>query len=212
MTAQASRALVEKARLVPVVRAASPDLAKRAVSALRAGGITIFEVTLTVPNAVELIAELVQEYASDENVLVGAGTVVTMEDADRCLKAGSEFIVSPGTNLEMIRLCKERDIAIMPGALTPTEVIAAYSAGADMVKIFPCSAMGGAKYLKALRAPFPHIPLLPTGGVSQDNARDFLAAGANALGVGANLVDIQALEKEGPEALTRKAEAFLKAL
>lgn len=212
MTAAASRALVEEAKLVPVVRAPSAKQAETAVHALRKGGITIFEVTLTVPNAVELIATLVEHYKSDPKVLVGAGTVISVDDAERCLKAGSEFIVSPGFDLEMVKLCKKQDIAIMPGALTPTEVIAAHRAGADMVKIFPCSAMGGAKYLKALRAPFPDIPLLPTGGVSKENAKEFLAAGASALGVGANLVNIEAMETEGPDELSRRAQEFLQAL
>lgn len=209
MNAESAKKLVEASILVPVIRAPSAAQAEAAVLALRAGGVNIFEVTLTVPNALELIESLCERFKADEQVLVGAGTVTTVDQSDACLKAGSQFIVSPGTNLSMIADCNKRKTAILPGALTPTEVITAYQAGADMVKIFPCSAMGGASYLKALKAPLPHVPLLPTGGVSEDTALDFLKAGASALGVGANLVDIALLESEGPEALTARAQSFV---
>lgn len=209
MTPESARKLVEASCLVPVIRAPSAALAEAAVLALRAGGVNIFEVTLTVPNALELITSLRERFKGDEKVLVGAGTVITQDQSDACINAGSQFIVSPGTNLGMIADCHKRSTAILPGALTPTEVITAYQAGADMIKIFPCSAMGGASYLKALKAPLPQVPLLPTGGVSEETALDFLRAGASALGVGANLVDIALLEREGPEALTAKAKSFV---
>src|SRR5690606_22105281 len=133
--------------------------------------------------------------------LIGAGTVLGAEDAQRCIEAGARFIVSPGFDAELVQLARRHQVAVMPGALTPTEVIQAIRAGASMVKVFPCSALGGAKYLKALRAPLPDVKLLPTGGVSIATARDYILAGAYALGVGGELVDQDALESGRTEVL-----------
>ena len=196
-------ARVEAAGLVPVVRAPSPELAIRAVDALLAGGISVFEITMTVPDALRVIRTLRDRFAG--RALVGAGTVLSAEDARACLDAGAEFVVSPGLDVETIRAVHDANVPMMPGALTPTEVISAWKARADLVKIFPCSALGGAKYLKALKGPLPQIKMKPTGGVSAATAADYLAAGAAALGVGSELVDIAALKEGRDSLLTERA-------
>ena len=150
--------------IVPVVRAASAREASMAADAVREGGIPIVEITMTVPGAVDVIRELAKNAGSQ--VLVGAGTVLNAEAARRCLDAGAQFLVSPGLNLQTVELAKREAKLIMAGALTPTEVMAAWEAGADFVKIFPCGQVGGAKYIKALKGPFPQVPFVPTGGVN----------------------------------------------
>ena len=178
--------------IVPVVRAASAQQAMLAAEAVCAGGIPIVEITMTVPGAIELIAKLVKGVAS--NVLVGAGTVLDAETAQRCIDAGAQFLVSPGFDLETVQLAKRAGTLIVAGALTPTEVIAAWKAGSDLVKIFPCGTVGGARYIKALKAPLPQIPMVPTGGVNLSTAADFIQAGAVALGIGGELVSASALQ------------------
>jgi 2-dehydro-3-deoxyphosphogluconate aldolase/(4S)-4-hydroxy-2-oxoglutarate aldolase len=193
--------------LIPVVRATSADEAMRAIDAIREGGISVLEITMTVPGAVKLIEEVANRYGSD--ALVGAGTVLDPETATACISSGARFVVSPALNLDTIACCRQRDIAVMPGALTPTEVVQAWNAGADFVKVFPAGAVGGPSYLKALKAPLPQIELVPTGGVSLKTAADFIRAGASALGVGADLVDISAI-REGQSALiTERAKQFI---
>jgi len=193
--------------IIPVVRATSADEAMRAIDAIREGGISVLEITMTVPGAVAVIEEISKRYGSD--ALVGAGTVLNPEKARECISAGARFIVSPALNLETIALCRQLDIAVMPGSLTPTEVVQAWNAGADLVKVFPAGAVGGASYIKSLKAPLPHIELIPTGGVSLKTAADFIRAGASALGVGADLVDIKAI-REGQQALiTERARQFV---
>ncbi|WP_437840437.1 bifunctional 4-hydroxy-2-oxoglutarate aldolase/2-dehydro-3-deoxy-phosphogluconate aldolase [Sorangium sp. So ce1153] len=198
---------IEEIGIVPVVRASSGALAVRAGRALRAGGIEVLEITMTVPDALGVMHEIASKMGS--HVLVGAGTVLTADAARGCIEAGAQFIVSPGLNLEVIRVAQELGKAVFPGALTPTEVITAWNAGADAVKVFPCSAMGGAKYLRALRGPLPHVKMLPTGGVNLTTARDFIEAGAVALGVGGELVDAAALEAGQDEVLTERAREYL---
>jgi len=176
--------------IIPVVRATTSDEAMRAIDAIREGGISVLEITMTVPNAFSVIEQVTTRFGSD--ALVGAGTVLDAEDAKSCIASGAQFIVSPALNLDTIAYCRELDVAVMPGALTPTEVVQAWNAGADFVKIFPAGAVGGPGYLKALKAPLPQIELVPTGGVSLKTAADFIKAGAAALGVGADLVDIKA--------------------
>ena len=193
--------------LIPVVRAESSELAMRAVAALKAGGLDVLEVTMTVPGAVEVIRAL--SIKQGDKTLIGAGTVLDPETAEACIQAGAQFIVSPALNEETIALCRERDVAIFPGALTPTEVVRAWKAGADAVKVFPAGAVGGASYLKALKAPLPQIELIPTGGVSLKTAADFIKAGAMALGVGADLVDPQALRDGNDSLITERACQFL---
>jgi 2-dehydro-3-deoxyphosphogluconate aldolase/(4S)-4-hydroxy-2-oxoglutarate aldolase len=193
--------------LIPVVRAESADLAMRAVAALKAGGLDVLEVTMTVPGAIEVIQTLAAEYGNE--TLIGAGTVLDPETALACIQAGARFIVSPALNEETIEFCREQDVTIFPGALTPTEVVRAWKAGADAVKVFPAGAVGGSNYLKALKAPLPQIELIPTGGVSLKTAADFIKAGAMALGVGADLVDPQALREGNSTLVTARARQFL---
>jgi len=192
--------------LLPVLRANSVEEALALAKAIEAGGIAVLEVTMTVPDAIEVIHTLIRQ--TGNRILIGAGTVLDPETARACIMAGAEFIVSPALNLKTIEICHRYGVAVIPGALTPTEVVTAWEAGADVVKIFPCSALGGAKYLKALKAPLPHIELIPTGGVSLTTAADFLAAGAFALGVGGDLVDPGAIAAGTPEIVTEGAKAY----
>ena len=193
--------------LVPVVRAESSAQAMRAAAALKAGGLEVLEVTMTVPGAIGVIKSLVEEYGDE--TLVGAGTVLDPETAHACLEAGAKFIVSPALNEKTIEFCRQHDLAVFPGALTPTEVVRAWNAGADAVKVFPAGAVGGASYLKALKAPLPQIELIPTGGVSLKTAADFIKAGAMALGVGSDLVDLNALREGNSELITERTREFL---
>jgi len=193
--------------VLPVIRAASEDEALRVIEAIKDGGIDVFEVTMTVPNAVSLIEKLAKRF--DGEALIGAGTVLDPEAARQCTDAGARFIISPALNFETIRFCNERETIVMPGALTPTEVLAAWNAGADFVKVFPASAVGGASYLKSLKAPLPHIRLIPTGGVSLKTAADFIRAGAEAVGVGADLVDLQAIRENRAGEISSTARKYL---
>jgi 2-dehydro-3-deoxyphosphogluconate aldolase/(4S)-4-hydroxy-2-oxoglutarate aldolase len=193
--------------IVPVVRAASPAEARMAAEAVCEGGIPIVEITMTVPGAVEVIRDLAKNSAS--TVLVGAGTVLNAEAARRCLDAGAQFLVSPGLNLPTVELAAREGKLIMAGALTPSEVMAAWEAGADFVKIFPCGQVGGAKYIKALKGPFPQIPFVPTGGVNLTNAAEFIEAGVAALGIGGECVQAEALKSKKPEIIVENARKFL---
>jgi 2-dehydro-3-deoxyphosphogluconate aldolase/(4S)-4-hydroxy-2-oxoglutarate aldolase len=193
--------------LIPVVRAESSGMAMRAVAALKGGGLDVLEVTMTVPGALEVIRALAEEYGAE--ALIGAGTVLDPETAQACIQSGAQFIVSPALNEATIAFCRDQDVAIFPGALTPTEVVRAWQAGADAVKVFPAGAVGGASYLKALKAPLPQVELIPTGGVSLKTAADFIKAGAMALGVGADLVDPQALREGNSTLITERTRQFL---
>jgi 2-dehydro-3-deoxyphosphogluconate aldolase/(4S)-4-hydroxy-2-oxoglutarate aldolase len=178
--------------LVPLLRLHSAELVFRAVEVLLAANVSVCEVTMTVPGAIDVIRNLVDRFG--DRAVIGAGTVLSAEDAMACIDAGARFVVSPGLDLPTVAAAHSRDIAVLPGALTPTEVITAWKAGADMVKIFPCSAVGGAKYLRALKGPLPQVKMLPTGGVGPSTAHEYIAAGAAALGMGSELVDRAALE------------------
>ena len=191
---------VEITGIVPIIRANSAELALRASHAVLAAGVNVIEITMSVPNALQLLEQLRREIGSD--ILLGAGTVLDAQTARDCINAGAEFIVAPGLDPETIGAAHALGKPCMPGALTPTEVISAHRAGADMVKLFPCSAVGGAKYVQALRAPLPHIKYLPTGGVDLKTAADFIKAGASAVGVGASLIDLVMLDREGPARIT----------
>jgi 2-dehydro-3-deoxyphosphogluconate aldolase / (4S)-4-hydroxy-2-oxoglutarate aldolase len=196
--------------LVPVVRAASPAEALEAVEAIRAGGISIFEITLTVPGAIDTIRDLAKR--TGDEVLIGAGTVLDAETAQECIDAGAKFIVSPALDIATIDLCRRVGVPVFPGALTPTEILTAWKAGASAVKIFPANAMGGASYLKSIKAPLPQIELMPTGGVNLKTVAELLQAGAIALGVGADLVDVAALRRGDAAALTTKAREYVAAV
>jgi 2-dehydro-3-deoxyphosphogluconate aldolase/(4S)-4-hydroxy-2-oxoglutarate aldolase len=190
-----------------VLRADSEEEALEIAYALEAGGVTVLEVTMTVPGAVDAIQRLASE--AGDRILVGAGTVLDPETARACMLAGAQFIVSPALNLKTIEICRRYSVAVFPGGLTPTEIVTAWEAGADAVKVFPCSAVGGAKYLKAIKAPLPQIELIPTGGVSLATAAEFLEAGAIALGVGGDLVDNKAIRAGKPEVITENARKYL---
>ena len=172
-----------------------------------AGGVTVMEVTMTVPGAIGVIESLRKKYG--DQLLLGAGTVLDPRQCSAAIDAGVEFVVSPSLHREVISRTKELGKISIPGALTPTEVVTAWNAGADYVKIFPCSAVGGPSYLKALKAPLPHICLIPTGGVTLDTAAQYLKAGAAALGVGSDLVNAAALAQGKPEIITETARKYL---
>lgn len=191
--------------VIPVIRASSQEEALAVVEAIAAGGVTTIEVTMTVPGAVAMIAKL----SKRDDLLIGAGSVLDPETARECINAGATFIVSPATNFDTIQYCNESEIVVMPGALTPTEVVNAWDAGADFVKVFPADSMGGAKYLRSLKAPLPSIKLIPTGGVNQETAADFIKAGAEAVGVGADLVDLKAIRNGRAEEITVAARKYL---
>ena len=193
--------------IVPVVRATSAEKAMLAAEAVCRGGIPIVEVTMTVPRAIEAISYLAKKLGDD--VLIGAGTVLDADTAERCVSAGAEFIVSSGFDLETVKYANRAGKTIMAGALTPTEVIAAWKAGSDFVKIFPCGNVGGAKYIKALKGPLPQVPMIPTGGVNLSTAAEFLHAGAAALGIGGELVSPSALAPGGASPIVEAARAFL---
>ena len=193
--------------LVPVLRASSASEAIAIADAILAGGVTVLEVTMTVPGAIQVIEQLADHHG--EKLLIGAGTVLEAETARSCILAGAQVIVSPALDLRTIELCRRYSVPIMPGALTPTEIVTAWQAGADVVKVFPCSALGGAKYLKALQGPLPQIQLIPTGGVSLSTAAEFLAAGAFALGVGSDLVDAKAAAEGRSDVITENARKYI---
>jgi 2-dehydro-3-deoxyphosphogluconate aldolase/(4S)-4-hydroxy-2-oxoglutarate aldolase len=202
--------IIERVGLVPVLRAKSISQAHAVVEAMMAGGVTVVEVTMTVPNAVHLLKELKKEHGS--RILLGSGTVTTAKQAEDTIAAGAEFVVSPSLHPDVIAATKAAGKLSIPGALTPTEVVAAERAGADYVKIFPCSAVGGASYLKALLSPFPHLKLIPTGGVTLKTAEEFIRAGARALGVGGDLVNLAAIDEGKPEVITEAARTYLQVL
>jgi 2-dehydro-3-deoxyphosphogluconate aldolase/(4S)-4-hydroxy-2-oxoglutarate aldolase len=207
--AESTAEIIERVGLIPVLRAKSAKQAHAVVEAMIAGGVTVVEVTMTVPGAVDLLRELKEEHPA---VLLGSGTVTTGKDAEETIEAGAEFVVSPSFHSDVIAVTKAHRKLSIPGALTPTEVITAHRAGADYVKIFPCSAMGGASYLKSLLAPFPFLKLIPTGGVTLQTAEEFIRAGARALGVGSDLVNLAAIDEGKPEIITEAARAYLQVL
>jgi len=197
---------LRKIGLVPVLRAESEEQGLALAEAIAAGGVTVLEVTMTVPGAVRLMARLTKERP---DLLIGAGTVLDPETARICMLEGAQFVVSPALNVKTVEICQRYDIAVLPGALTPTEVVTAWQCGADVIKVFPANALGGAKYLKSLKAPLPQIELIPTGGVSLATAHEFLEAGAFALGVGADLVDTKAIAAGQHEKITENARKYL---
>lgn len=210
MTREETRKRIVEIGIVPVVRAASAKQALMAAEAVCAGGIPIVEVTMTVPGAVEVISELAR--TASKQLLIGAGTVLDAAAGGRCLDAGAQFLVSPGFDLATLELAHREDRLMMAAGLTPNEVIAAWRAGSDFVKVFPCGSVGGPKYIQALRGPLPEIPLVPTGGVNLSTAADFIRAGAAALGVGGELVQSEALKTGNAKVITENARKFVEIL
>ena len=207
MTQEEIRKRILDIGIVPIVRASSATQARQAAEAVCAGGISIVEVTMTVPGAIDVIKDLVKSLGAD--VVIGAGTVLDAEAARRCIDAGAEFIVSPGFDPDTVAQARRLRKLMMAGALTPTEVIAAWKAGSDFVKVFPCGAVGGPKYIKALKAPLPQISMIPTGGVNLETAAEFIQAGADALGIGGELVLPSALKSGDMKSITETARKFL---
>jgi 2-dehydro-3-deoxyphosphogluconate aldolase/(4S)-4-hydroxy-2-oxoglutarate aldolase len=193
--------------VIPVVRASSSAQALMAAQAVRDGGIPIVEITMTVPGALDVIREL--RKASDSNVLIGAGTVLNKKMAQDCVDAGAQFLVSPGLDVPSLEFAQKEGMLMLAGALTPTEVITAWNAGSELVKIFPCGQVGGAAYIKSLKGPLPQVPLVPTGGVNLNTAADFILAGAAALGVGGELVQADALKTGNASVIVENARKFL---
>jgi len=208
---ESTQQIIERVGLIPVLRAKSVAQGRAVVDAMIAGGVTVVEVTMTVPGAIDLLNELRNQYGP-KDLLLGSGTVTTADQAQATIDAGAEFVVSPSLHPEVIAKTKANKKISCPGALTPTEAITAWNAGADYVKIFPCSAVGGASYLKSLLAPFPHLQLIPTGGVTLQTAESFIKAGARALGVGSDLVNLAAVDTGHPETITETARAYLKVI
>ncbi|HLK20092.1 MAG TPA: bifunctional 4-hydroxy-2-oxoglutarate aldolase/2-dehydro-3-deoxy-phosphogluconate aldolase [Bryobacteraceae bacterium] len=196
--------------IVPVVRTESAEGAVKAIEAIHRGGIRVAEITMTVPGAVRALEKVADKFG--DQIVLGAGTVLDPETARVCMLAGAQFFVTPNLNPATIEMCKRYSKVITPGALTPTEVVTAWQAGADAVKVFPCSAVGGAKYIKALKAPFPQIEMIPTGGVNLETAGDFLRAGACAVAVGAELIDSANLKAGKHEVFEERARKFLEAV
>lgn len=200
-------AQIRKSGIVPVIRAASHAEAESVVEAIIKGGINVLEITMTIPKAVDLIEKLTRDYQAD--ALVGAGTVLDARAAQNCFDAGAKFIVSPLFDAATVEFCRARDIAVMPGAMTVTEIYNAWQAGADAVKIFPANSLGGANYLKAVKTVLPEVELMPTGGVTLKTTADFLRAGAIAVGVGGELVDLEAVRRGQAHLLTATAREFI---
>lgn len=210
MSKEKTLASIREIGIIPIVRAASPEAALQAAEAIYRGGIRAIEVTMTVPGAIHVLEKVADQYG--DRLTLGAGTVLDPETARACMLAGAEFFVTPALKLSTIEICHRYSKVIMPGALTPTEVQTAWEAGADFVKIFPCGNLGGPRYIKALKAPFPHIEMVPTGGVNLENAAEFLRAGAAAIAVGAEMVNLQALAEGRLDIIEQTARQFLAAV
>ena len=196
--------------IIPVVRASTVDEALRAVEAIRAGGIAIVEITLTVPDAPRVIETVVRQYGED--ILVGAGTVLTGDQARACLDSGVEFLVSPGLSVQVLKQGFHAEKLTIPGILSPTELMSALAEGARVLKVFPCGCLGGPKYIKSLKGPFPQAHLIPTGGVNASNAAEYVHAGAFALGVGADLVDSEAIRQGNLKKVSDAARELMQAV
>jgi 2-dehydro-3-deoxyphosphogluconate aldolase/(4S)-4-hydroxy-2-oxoglutarate aldolase len=195
--------------IIPVIRATTAEDALFAAEAVLAGGINVIEITMTVPGATSVVSRIAQDMP---DILVGAGTVLNVATAQRCLDAGAQFLVSPGINLKTLEFALRKNVLMIAGALTPTEVMSAWEFGADLVKIFPCSQVGGASYIRALKGPFPEIPLVPTGGVNLETCSGFIEAGASALGVGGELILKEAIRQRNAGLISGLARQMLQAV
>lgn len=196
--------------VVPIIRVSTPEDAFRAVEAVFDGGISVVEITMGVPNAFRVMEQVSERFG--ESVLLGAGTVLDSETCRSALLAGAEFIVTPSLDVKVIETSRRYSKACIPGALTPTEIVTAWQAGADMVKVFPCGPLGGPKYLKSLRGPLPQIEYVPTGGVTLETTPDYIRAGAAAVAVGGQLVSSKALQEGKTEVIADNARKFLEAV
>ncbi len=195
---------MQSSKLVPVIRTETEDQARTAIEIIADCGIKVFEITMTVPGALSLMREF-----SGGELLIGAGTVTTLEETKQCIKSGAQFIVGPAYASESVAHCVANGKAVIPGCLTPSEVLSAHENGADCVKVFPCNALGGVKYLSTLKTLFPKIDMMPTGGVNIETINDYIAAGAFAVGIGSDLVDLNAIDEGNLEAVAAKASLYV---
>ncbi|HKW33067.1 MAG TPA: bifunctional 4-hydroxy-2-oxoglutarate aldolase/2-dehydro-3-deoxy-phosphogluconate aldolase [Candidatus Acidoferrum sp.] len=200
------RARIEEIGIIPAVRVGSAEHARYATEVLHRSGIPIAEITMTVPDALEVISDLAR---SLPGMIVGAGTVLDVETAQRCFDSGAKFLTSTGFVADVIEFARKKNVLAIPGALTPSEVIHAWKAGADFIKIFPCGPLGGENYIRALKAPFPQVPMVAAGGVNQQTAMNYILAGASALGVGGELIPREALQQKQEERVRELARRFL---
>ena len=207
MTKEQILSAITEIGIVPVVRTSSAESAIKAIDAICRGGIRAAEITMTVPGALRALEKVADQFG--DKLVLGAGTVLDTETARACMLAGAEFLVTPALKLSVIEIAKRYSKVICPGALTPTEVLTAWEAGSDIVKIFPCGNVGGPKYIKALRGPFPHIEMIPTGGVNLETAGDFLKAGACAVAVGGELVDAKIIREGRYDVIEERARQYL---
>ena len=207
MTKQEVRARIEEIGIVPGIRVTRSERARFAAEAVFHAGIPIAEITMTVPGAIDVISHLAKSFPG---MIVGAGTVLDAETAQRCFDAGAKFLTSTGFVPEVVEFALKHDLVCFPGALTPTEIITAWKAGADFVKVFPCGPLGGPTYIRALKHPFPEVRLIATGGVNQQTATSFIAAGAAALGIGAELINPEALPVMREEQIRELARRYLR--
>lgn len=205
MNKQAVRSRIEEVGIIPAVRAFSAEDALFAAEAVSRGGIPIVEVSLTVPEAYKVISHLVQ---NAPDLIVGAGSVLDVETARRCLDAGAQFLTSDGLDPETVKFAVKADAVVIPGTLTPTDVIAAWKLGSDLVKVVPCGQVGGDSYIRALKAMFPNVPLIAAGGVNQQTASNFILAGAVALGIGEELIPREAIRLRQPDRIAELARRF----
>jgi 2-dehydro-3-deoxyphosphogluconate aldolase/(4S)-4-hydroxy-2-oxoglutarate aldolase len=200
------RSCIDEIGIIPGLRVHSPEDALFAADAVQTGGIPIVEVTMTVPGALEVISSLARTHPE---MIVGAGTVLDVDLARRCLEAGAHFLTGTGFDPGVVALAIERNVCVLPGALTPSEVMAAWKAGPDFVKVFPCGPMGGENYIRILKAPFPHVPLIAAGGVNHGNVEDFILAGAAGVGIGGHLIPMKAIELKQWHRITELARRFV---
>lgn len=206
MNKETVRARIEQIGIVPAIRLHSAEDALFAIKAVSDSGIPIAEVTMTTPGSLGVISELAR---TRPELIVGAGTIVDMETAVRCLDAGAKFLTSPGLDIQLVEFALKHNVVVFPGALTPSEIMAAWKAGSDFVKVFPCSLLGGPSYIKALKSPFPDIPLIASGGVTQRNTADFILAGATGVGIGRDLVNPEAVHRREADWIRELAGRFL---
>ena len=200
-------AKIHEIGIMPGIRTSSAEDGRFAAEAIAQGGIPIVEITMTVPKAIDVISDMVR---NSPNLIVGAGTVLDLETARRCIAAGAGFLTSPGLNLKIVEFAVKENILIIAGVMTPTEVIDAWQAGSELVKVFPCAPIGGPAYIRALKGPFPQVPIIAAGGVNQETAADFILAGAAALGIGGRLIPRAAIEHRQPEQISELARRFLR--
>ena len=200
------RARIEQVGIIPGIRVSKPEAARFAAEAVYRAGISLAEVTMTVPGAIEVISYLTR---SLPDLVVGAGTVLDVETARCCLDAGAKFLTSTGLVPEVVEFALKNDVVVFPGAMTPTEVIAGWKLGADYIKLFPCGPLGGASYIRALKQPFPKISFIATGGVNQQTASSFILAGATALGIGGELINPESLPVMQEEQIQELARRYL---